>query len=226
MADLAAISVLLRDFSGHELSAKLKQVEGAIAGMTLTRYPAFLLNTGADRKVLAAAADLKKLAGQINVLIHALGILLCLPRILEKGETVQYVSLGAGNTGRKFDLETDRRIAEFKFIQWRGGAESIRQNSVFKDYFELARCTNGKQRYLYLLGTEHPLRFLNSRRALDSVLSRNVKLKATFRDLFGDRYRTVGEYYRAHSREVKIVDVAGWLSELAAAVIVEEPEDE
>lgn len=69
---------------------------------------------------------------KVNVVIHALGILLCLPHILEADGTVQYVSLGAGNTGRQFDLETDRRVAEFKFIQWQGGPESIRQNSLFK----------------------------------------------------------------------------------------------
>ncbi|WP_283814259.1 hypothetical protein [Bradyrhizobium aeschynomenes] len=44
--------------------------------------------------------------------------MLCLPHILEEGEIVDYVSLGAGNTGRPFDLETNRRIAEFKFIHW------------------------------------------------------------------------------------------------------------
>jgi hypothetical protein len=64
-------------------------------------------SSGVDREVLAAAAALKRLAGQINVSIHATGILLCLPHILEPGESVDYVSLGAGNTGREFDLETN-----------------------------------------------------------------------------------------------------------------------
>lgn len=83
-------------------------------------------SSGIDREVLAAAAALKRLAGQINVSIHAMGILLCLPHILEPYESVKYMSLGAGNTGRKFDLETNYRIAEFKFIHWRGGPESVR----------------------------------------------------------------------------------------------------
>ena len=39
---------------------------------------------------------MKRLAGQINVTIHALGILLCLPHILEPSERVEPVSLGAG----------------------------------------------------------------------------------------------------------------------------------
>ena len=52
--------------------------------------------------------------GQINVIVHAVGILVALPKILELGELVQSLSLGAGNTGRAHDLETDRRIDEFR----------------------------------------------------------------------------------------------------------------
>jgi hypothetical protein len=58
--------------------------------------------------------------------------------ILRPGEVIDCVSLGAGNTGRAFDLETNLRIAEFKFIHWQGGPESIRQNSLFKDFYEMA----------------------------------------------------------------------------------------
>jgi hypothetical protein len=50
-------------------------------------------SSGIDREVLAAAAALKRLAGQINVSIHAMGILLCLPHILEPYESVKYMSL-------------------------------------------------------------------------------------------------------------------------------------
>jgi hypothetical protein len=64
---------------------------------------------------------MKQVAGQINVVIHALVILLCLPHILKDHEVIEYVSLGAGNTARAFDLETNQRVAEFKFIRWQGG---------------------------------------------------------------------------------------------------------
>ena len=53
------------------------------------------------------------MAGQVNVVIHALGILISLPYLLEDDEEIQSLSLGAGNTGRRYDLETDRRVAEF-----------------------------------------------------------------------------------------------------------------
>jgi hypothetical protein len=32
------------------------------------------------------------------------------------GEQVEKVSLGAGNSGREFDRETNYRVAEFKFV--------------------------------------------------------------------------------------------------------------
>lgn len=173
------------------------------------------------REALAAAAEMKRLAGQINVTIHALGILLCLPHILEPEERVEYVSLGAGNTGREFDLETNLRVAEFKFIRWRGGAESIRQNSAFKDYLLLAEHPTVKRKYLYLLGTEHALKFLRGGRALSSVLSRNDKLQKMFADRFGAAFRTVGNYYAVHAGAVQIEDVSPWLSELAEELIAE-----
>ena len=154
------------------------------------------------------------MAGQINVTIHALGILLCLPHILEVGETVEYVSLGAGNTGRQFDLETNLRVAEFKFIRWRGGPEAIRQNTTFKDFYLLGAHPTSKRKHLYLLGTEHALKFFEGGRALRSVLSRDQELGRMFFERFGERFRTVGDYYAVHGGEVKIEDISPWVSEL------------
>jgi hypothetical protein len=205
----------LTGFTGPDLTATLARLEAAAQGVIADECTGFLEEAGAGREALLAAAELKRQAEQINVTIHALGILLSLPHLLEKGERVEYVSLGAGNTGRAFDLETNLRIAEFKFIRWRGGAESIRQNSVFKDYLLLALHPTTKRKYLYLLGTKHALKFLRSGRALSSVLSRNDKLQRTFADQFGDAYRTVGDYYSAHAGAVRIEDVSPWLSDLA-----------
>jgi hypothetical protein len=43
-------------------------------------------------------------------------------------------------------------------LRWRGGPEAIRQNSIFKDVFQLAQSESAKRKYLYLLGTEYPLK--------------------------------------------------------------------
>lgn len=165
------------------------------------------------------AGLIKQIAGQINVVIHAVGILACLARILRPGEVIEYVSLGAGNTGRDFDLETNHRIAEFKFIRWQGGPESIRQNALFKDFYAMAEHETTKAKLLYVLGTEHVEKFFNGRRAMSSILSRNVKLRNEFTERFGDRYRTVRDYYLPRKGLVEIHDVSPFVPELAAASV-------
>ncbi len=113
-------------------------------------------------------------------------------------------------------METNRRIAEFKFIHWRGGAESIRQNQLFKDFYLLAESTSKKRKYLYVLGTKTPLHFLNGGRKLESVLSRNVKLLNDLQARHGDKYKKVCDYFMAHRHLVAIEDVAPWVPELVA----------
>lgn len=214
MIDSSMIANSLNIFTGSDLTETLAQIEDGVCGVTLDNCNAFLKRSDACHQSLSAAAELKRMAGQIDVTIHALGILLCLPHILERGEEVEYASLGAGNTGRKFDLETNLRVAEFKFIRWRGGSEAIRQNATFKDFFELAIYPTEKRRCLYLLGTEQALKFFNGRRALTSILSGNEKIRRRFFDRYQEQYREVGEYFAEHSNMVEIRDVRTWLPDL------------
>jgi hypothetical protein len=109
---------LLRMFRGPDLTRTIGQIEKSLKGVTAHGYAAVLATSGARAEILGAAGLVKQLAGQIDVVVHVLGILLCLPHILRPGEVIEYVSLGAGNTNRNFDLETNQRIAEFKFIRW------------------------------------------------------------------------------------------------------------
>ncbi len=75
---------VLSRFTGTDLTQTLGRIEGSVRGMTADDCSAFLAEAGAERDVLSAAAEMKRLAGQINVTIHALGILLCLPHILSR----------------------------------------------------------------------------------------------------------------------------------------------
>ncbi|MBO9712477.1 hypothetical protein [Sphingomonas sp.] len=216
--DLAQVVERLARFTGADLTQRLAGFERRAVGVSSATCHKFLCEIEADGALLEAAAEVKRLAGQINVTIHALGILLCLPHILEPDEQVESVSLGAGNAGREFDLETNRRVAEFKFIRWRGGAESIRQNGVFKDFFLLADSETTKRKYLYLLGTQHAEKFLQGGRALPSVLSKDEMVRARFYARFEDRFATVRDYYAAHRHLVTIQDVSPWVWELAQIV--------
>jgi hypothetical protein len=168
--DTAVLEALhaLQAFCGPNLTETIAKIETSLRNTTLDTRPAVLEACGTGSELLSAAALIKDVASQINTIVHAIGILLCLPRILAPGELIDYVSLGAGNAGRAFDLQTDRRIAEFKFIHWQGGPEVIRQNALFKDFYEMAEHNTTKERFLYVLGTEYPEKFFNSGRAMSS----------------------------------------------------------
>ncbi len=214
--ELANAARLFQAFGGTDLTRTLAGIESALVSRSVDSCNVTLAAAGVRVDVLGAAGLLKRLTGQVNVVIHALGILLCLPRILEPGEVIEYVSLGAGNTGKAFDLETNRRIAEFKFIQWRGGSEAVRQNGIFKDFYLMAEYPTEKRKFLYVLGKKHPEKFLNGRRALSSVLSHQSKLQAQFASKYGDSYRTVSEYYLPRKNDVVIEDVLPLVPELNA----------
>ncbi|SRR6266550_4167304 len=132
---LAKAAKRIEAFEQGSLTDRLSGLEALFENADRKRSVDFCGSQEVGFGLLQAALELKEVAGQINVLIHAAGILAALPSILKDSETVQTLSLGAGNTGRRFDLVTNRRIAEFKFIHWRGGAEAIRQNSLFKDFY-------------------------------------------------------------------------------------------
>jgi len=204
----------LNGFIGSGLKNKIRHSEKAVINHDRTNLKDIIIELGISSDILTNASAYKKALGQIATSIHAMGILRCLPEIIEDGERIEYVSLGAGNTGREWDLETNERIAEFKFINWKGGSESVRQNSIFKDFFALETNKSSKKKYLYSLGADHPMKFFNSSRSIASVVSRNNALKTKFEDIYGDKYKTVTEYFEQKRDVVEIVDVSNWVPEL------------
>ncbi|MGE0558016.1 MAG: hypothetical protein AB7E73_03375 [Burkholderiales bacterium] len=198
----------LQAFQGDSLTRRLAAIEGRIRGYGKIEIDSLCAGCGIDATFMDSALAIKRVAGQINVIIHAAGILQSLKTLLEPGEIVESLSLGAGNTGRQFDLETNRRVAEYKFIDWQGGPESIRQNSIFKDFFELAEFQTHKKKYLYVIGLEFPLKFFNGGRALTSVLSRNPKIHAKIKEKYGDEVTKVCDYYAIKKEDVAIYDIS------------------
>ena len=63
---------VLDRFTGVDLTKTLGRLEDGARGVTAENCGAFIERARASRKALAAAAELKRLAGQINVTIHAL----------------------------------------------------------------------------------------------------------------------------------------------------------
>ena len=200
---------------GTQLTIRIGELERTLVQQSREGLIEQLATEGVDAETLAAALFIKKLAGQINVIVHAVGILASLPYILEESEVIESLSLGAGNTGRAHDLETDRRVAEFKFIEWRGGSESIRQNSLFVDIFNLVSTRTIKRRILYVVGKDHPMRFLGNKRAITSVLSRNAAVARRFHEAHGARFDTVREYWESVEDYIEIIDLRDVVPALA-----------
>lgn len=211
MNSILDAAVEIQKFENKSLTKQISSIEKALVGKNLTncqdQYSSFNVSTS----LLDSAIIFKRAVSQINVLIHSVGILLSLPHILENDEIIEYLSLGAGNTGRPFDLETNLRIAEFKFISWQGGPEVIRQNSLFKDFYLLAEYKTEKSKFLYTIDTEMPIKFLKSNRALKSVMSRNIKLWSDFQNSYSDKYMKVREYYEYRKSDVHLVDLTNFL---------------
>lgn len=207
MEDLQKALTDLKQFAKADLTQRIADLEYLLMNRELTVIKQQLDKEKISEPLLKSSLLIKKMSSQIDVIVHAVGIMVSLPYLLEEGEIVQSLSLGAGNTGKSFDLETDRRIAEFKFISWKGGPESIRQNGLFKDFFSLVISEKDKDKYIYLTGKEIPIKFFNSRRSLSSILSKNDATKELFYKTYGDKYKVVSEYYNDVKDAVNIVDL-------------------
>ena len=205
--DIGTAAEHLAALDAGDLTGRLSGLESLFCGQDAQSAGRLCAQNGISDDLLEAAFVMKAVAGQINVVIHAVGILASLPHVLLEGETVEGLSLGAGNTGRQFDLETSHRVAEFKFIQWRGGPEAIRQNGLFKDFFYLAECETTKERWLYLLGLQRPLSFLTGRRALKSILTKDQRLRDDFRELYGEEFTVARDYYAYRRDRVQLGDL-------------------
>jgi len=197
-------------FKNDNLKRRIAALELALQQADPARSEIICAAEDINFALLDSALTVKRAASQIDEVVHAVGILVALPYILQPGEIIENLSLAAGNTGKSVDLKTNRRIAEFKFIDWKGGSESVRQNHLFKDFYSLAEAEidEQKSRYLYIVGAARPLKFLNSRRKLSSVMSHENKLWVEFQARYGDRFTIVREYYAYRQDRVKIVDLA------------------
>jgi len=157
----------------------------------------------------------KKQAGQVNVEIHAYGILLVLSEIMDDDDEIEYLSLGAGSTGKEFDVSTRKMFAEFKFAEWDDGSNTIRQNTFFWNYLELTIKETAKKKYIFCYNTAKAKDFLeNSERTLESVFSKASKGKK-HEDYYD--YKTVSGFYHEYrinhpDRErVEIVDLQRYI---------------
>jgi len=210
-----SFQVLARFLSGRPLTDVIAELEYALDGTRPGQAAPLVADAGIDAHLLAATVAVRAGVGRLNDLIHASGIALALPHLLDASETVvNRPSLAAGNDpSRPFDLETDQRICEFKFSRWTG-ADAMRKRGVFKDFVELAADTSGRQGYLYVLG-DRPGRFL--RKTASNAgwgLDRAPSTRQLFADRFGALTTPISSFVAKQADRVRIVDLEQTLPDL------------
>ena len=124
--------------------------------------------------------------------------------------------LAAGNDPtRPFDIETDRRIAEFKMSRW-DGHDAARMRQLVKDLVHLAADDCGRQAELYVLD-ERPRQFLRtSGSTMAWALGRFPPTKALFENHFGDLDIAISRFSASFASHVAIIDLRPVLGSLIA----------
>jgi len=152
--------------------------------------------------LLNAARSVKRAAAQIDVVIHALGILVLLQSILEEGEMVESLSLGAASSEvKRFDLETNRRIAEFTFIEWTGN-DNTRLQKIFKDFYRIAEFNTPKRKEIWLSDDSYVLKYLRSGSSIRSATHKHRDVWEDFRANYASIDK-VCDYYRLRANTVE-----------------------
>jgi len=198
-----ALKIVL-DFKSDSLINKLNQLKAETIGKTKKELK--------DNIPLYDAALLvKKASSQINEIVHAVGILNSLPRILEENEIIVDLSLASGASGEGIDLVTDRRVAEFKFATWQegGSKNGMRKRQVFADYINLTILKTDKKKELYVVSAENIEKYFQGKSKWKNVLSKSGGLDMKFAQYLKQNGIEETEYLRDiyYRSEIKIFDI-------------------
>ncbi|MFE0965496.1 PE-PGRS family protein [Streptomyces fungicidicus] len=200
---------VLADFLGAEpLTAAITSLERSLVGRPASQIGDLAAARGINPDLMVAALTVRESLGRLNDLIHAAGIVLALPHLLDDGEEIVVrPSLAAGNDPRRpFDLETDRRVAEFKLARW-PGADAMRKRQTFKDLVMLAADRTGRRAELFVVGPE-PGRFLRTSRATAAwALDRAPHARRVFEESFGSLDVSVAQFTERHAGHVQVTDL-------------------
>ena len=120
--DLAKAVALIVPLLGAPggLGKRIAALEADLTGLDGVAATSVVASHGLTPETYSASLLVREKLGKLSDLIHATGIALALPHLLEVGEVLKTPSLAAGNDpGRLYDVETNMRAAEFKFARWR-----------------------------------------------------------------------------------------------------------
>jgi hypothetical protein len=200
---------LLQFFDHEDLSSRVLRLESQLEGADHETVDARVATEGMTDGLLEAALLVRKHAGRVNDLIHATMIVRSLPKILEPGEHIaRRPSLAAGNDpSRKFDLETNFRVAEFKAGQWKG-RDAMRKRGLVADLVGLVLERGERRAELYVLG-QLPIDFLRrSNSTMEWALGRSSpNLRRSYEQRFGSASLTVSQFTLGPAKDVALKDL-------------------
>ena len=217
-----AFELLVKFLRSVPFTRSINQLEHDLENADRSTAAELTSAAGLSDQLLSAALIVRRDVGRVSDVIHATVISLALPLILEDGEYLDNrPSLGPGNDpSRPFDLQTNKRVAEFKVAVWSGG-DMMRKRGLTADLVHLAMDDSGKRAELWAVG-EGPLDFIRTcRSATNSLLARASQHQ---RERFGKTYGDdaslpLGRFYEKHASDVKLCNLATVLPSVASAVI-------
>jgi len=212
----AALRALWAFLDSGPLTPTIARIEQELEGSQAHELSEIYANHGITPAALESSLVARDRLGRINDIIHALAITIALPAILEPDEVLKRPSLAAGNDPtRPFDIETDRRIAEFKMSRW-DGHDAARMRQLVKDFVHLAADHSGRRAELYVLD-ERPRQFLRtSGSTMAWALGRFPPSKALFENRFGDLDMPISHFCASSASHVAIIDLRPLLGRLIA----------
>ncbi|MFI7517477.1 hypothetical protein ACIBVK_28670 [Micromonospora echinofusca] len=214
---MEAFSTLLTFMSAGDLTSRIATLEADLHGVDRDTAAEVAAASELGFDVLHAALLVRKHAGRLSDVIHAAVIMQVLPLILEDGERVlRRPSLAAGNDpGRLFDLETNRRVAEFKMSVWKG-RDTMRKRGVFADLVHLAMAEPPRKAQLFVSGPL-PISYLRSSKGSAAwALGRSSpNLRRRFEEEFGSVEMSVRDFTAGPAKHVELIDLTDLLPTIA-----------
>ncbi|MFE9914098.1 hypothetical protein ACFYPG_02980 [Micromonospora sp. NPDC005553] len=215
-----AFGTLLAFVDSADLTARIAALEARFNGVDRSAAAELAEDAGLGLDLLLAALLVRRHAGRLSDIIHAAVITRVVPLILDEGERVaRRPSLAAGNDpSRPYDLETDRRIAEFKMSVWKG-ADAMRKRGAFADLVHLALDASGRRAQLYVAGPP-AIHFLRSATgsAAWGLNRSSPKLRQRFEEQFGSLDVPIRDFTAGPAAHVELVDLTLLLPEIAPAI--------
>lgn len=189
------------------LGGRIAALELELAGKDRDSVAAVVSAHGVAQDTLAASLLVRESLGKLSDLIHAVGIALALPHILQPGEVLKTPSLAAGNDpGRLYDVETTQRAIEFKLARWTAKGNGGREKDLFKDLVLLTQAPPELRAEIYVRGSR-PARFLAGNASARKQLKKNMAVQAIFDAQVDDPLMTVSQYMAAYAAHVRVVDL-------------------